>query len=189
MRNAILISAAALVAGLTAFQFAASAEKGEGVRELAGALAQANLPLEHGIAASAREGVPISAKYETEDDGDELQLSVYTMKDGSYETDAETGDVRPAQASFSEVIVDYSTGKISKVIPIQGGEDLAAARTQRQAMAQAARSLESATAHAVTANRGYRAVSAMPALENGHPVAKVLLLGGGEWKTVDEKLD
>ena len=188
MRNAILISAATLVAALAAFQFAASAERGEGDRELAAALAQAKLPLERGIAESAREGVPISAKYETEDDGDELQLSVYTMR-GGYDVDFETGDVKPTQASFSEVIVDYSTGKISKVIPIEGGEDLAAATSQRQAMAQAARSLESATAHAVTANRGYRAVSAMPALENGHPVAKVLLLGGGEWKTVDEKLD
>src|SRR5215471_5627260 len=113
MRNAILISAAALIAALAAFQFAASAERGDS--ELAAALVQAKLPLEHGIAASAREGVPISAKYETEDDGDELQLSVYTMR-GGYDVDFETGDVKPAQASFSEVIVDYSTGKISKVI-------------------------------------------------------------------------
>jgi hypothetical protein len=188
MKSAILISAAAFVAALAAFQFAASAEKGDGDSELVGALAQAKLPLEHGIAASAREGVPISAKYETEDDGDDLQLSVYTMKSG-YDVDFETGDVKPTQASFSEVIVDYSTGKISKVIPIRGGEDLNAATSQRQAMAQAARSLESATAHAVAANKGYRAVSAMPALENGHPVVKVLLLGGSEWKTVYEKLD
>ena len=188
MRNAILIPAAALVAALTAVQFAASAEKAEGDPELASALAQAKLPLEHGIAASTREGIPISAKYETEDDGDELQLSVYTMK-GGYDVDVETGDVRPAQASFSEVIVDYSTGKISKVIPIQGGEDLAAARDQGEAMAQAERSLESATARAVAASKGYRAVSATPALESGHPVVKVLLLGGGEWKTVHEKLD
>lgn len=188
MRNAVIVSAAAIAVALTAVQFAASAEKGEGDRELAGALAQAKLPLEHGIAASAREGVPISAKYETEDDGDELQLSVYTMK-GGYDVDYETGDVKPTQASFSEVIVDYSTGNISKVIPIRDGEDLAAARSQSRAMAQAARSLESATAHAVSANQGYRAVSATPALESGRPVAKVLLLGGSEWRTVDEKLD
>jgi len=188
MRNAILIPAAALAVALAAVQFAASAERDGGDSDLAGALAQAKLPLEHGIAASAREGVPISAKYETEDDGDELQLSVYTMK-GGYDVDVGTGDVRPAQPSFSEVIVDYSTGKISKVIPIQGGEDLAAATSQRQAMARAERSLEFATAHAVAANQGYPAVSATPALESGHPVAKVLLLGGGEWKTVYEKLD
>jgi len=141
--------------------------------ELAKALKDAKVSLEKGLSASESQGKPISGKFEVEDG--KLQLSVYTMK-GGYDVDVGTGDVRPAQPSFSEVIVDYSTGKISKVIPIQGGEDLAAARSQRQAMAQAARSLESATAHAVTGNKGYRAVSAMPALENGHPVAKVLLV-------------
>ena len=38
-------------------------------------------------------------------------------------------------------------------------------------------------------NKGYRAVSVMPVLKDGHPVADVTLVKGTEWKTVSEKLD
>jgi len=41
---------------------------------LAGALTQAKIPLQQGVHASAKEGKPISAKYEVEDG--QLQLSV-----------------------------------------------------------------------------------------------------------------
>jgi len=190
MKNAVIVSGATLIVALCAVPLAASAETEGGEAALANALKQANLSLEQGIAASAREGVPISAKYEAEDDdADELQLSVYTMKSGSSDVDFETGDVRPREASFTEVIVDYATGKIGKVIPIKDGEDLAAARNQSKAMAQSRRSLESATAQAVSANSGYRAVSVTPGLKDGRPVAKVTLLNGSEWKTVYEALD
>jgi hypothetical protein len=64
--------------------------------ELAKALKDAKVSLQHGLTASAKEGKPISAKYEMEDG--KLQLSVYTMK----------GD------KFSEVIVDHKTGKVAK---------------------------------------------------------------------------
>src|SRR5436190_5456689 len=57
--------------------------------ELATALKDAKVSLQQGVAASAKEGKPISAKYEV-DDG-KLQLSVYTVKGGK----------------FSEVIVDH----------------------------------------------------------------------------------
>jgi hypothetical protein len=76
-----------------------------------------------GLAASAKEGKPISAKYEVEHD--QLQLSVYTMKGNG----------------FSEVIVDHKTGKVAKAEPITGGEDLTAAKAQSEAMAKAKRSL------------------------------------------------
>src|SRR5205814_4787526 len=77
---------------------------------LAKALKDAKLPLERGLSASAKEGKPISAKYEVEDG--KLQLSVYTMN----------GD------KFSEVIVDHRTGKVAKTEPITSGEDLTAAK-------------------------------------------------------------
>src|SRR5262245_64677977 len=64
--------------------------------ELAKALNDAKISLQRGLTASAKEGKPISGKYEVEDG--KLQLSVYTMK----------GD------KFSEVIVDHKTGKVSK---------------------------------------------------------------------------
>ena len=139
--------------------------------ELAKALKDVKFPLQKGLSASAREGRPISAKYEM--DHDKLQLSVYTMKGGK----------------FSEVIVDHTTGKVAKVDPITSGDDLTAANAQREAMAKAKRSLEVAASEAVKENRGYRVVSVMPALKDGHPVADVTLVKGTEWKTVSEKLD
>jgi len=50
--------------------------------ELAKALNEAKIPLQRGLTASAKEGKPISAKYEVEDG--KLQLSVYTMKGDSF---------------------------------------------------------------------------------------------------------
>ena len=139
--------------------------------ELAKALKDAKVPLQRGLTASAKEGKPISAKYEVEDG--KLQLSVYTMK----------GD------KFSEVIVDHKAGKVAKAEPISGGDDRAAAKAQSEAMAKAKRSLEAAANEAVKENQGYRVVSVMPALKDGHPVADVTLLKGTDWKTVSEKLD
>src|SRR3989454_7423954 len=139
--------------------------------ELAKALKDAKILLQRGLTASAKEGTPISAKYEVEHG--KLQLSVYTMK----------GD------KFSEVIVDHTSGKVSKAEPITGGEDLTAAKAQSEAMAKAKRSLQVAAADAVKENKGFRAVSVMPALKDGHPVVDVTLVKGTEWKTVPEKLD
>ena len=139
--------------------------------ELAKALKDVKFPLQKGLSASAREGRPISAKYEV--DHDKLQLSVYTMKG----------------AKFSEVIVDHTTGKVAKADPLTSSEDLTAAKAQSEAMAKAKRSLEAAASEAVKENKGYRVVSVMPALKDGHPVADVTLVKGTEWKTVPEKLD
>jgi hypothetical protein len=139
--------------------------------ELAKALKDARISLERGLTASAKEGKPISAKYEVEHG--KLQLSVYTLK----------------ADKFSEVIVDHTTGKVAKAEPITGGDDLTAAKAQSEAMATAKRSLDAAASEAVKENKGFRAVSVMPALKDGHPVADVTLVKGTEWKTVSEKLD
>jgi hypothetical protein len=139
--------------------------------ELAKALKEAKIPLQRGLTASAKEGKPISAKYEVEHG--QLQLSVYTMKGGQ----------------FSEVIVDHKTGKVAKAEAITGGDDLTAAKAQSEAMAKAKRSLEAAAGEAVKENKGFQAVSVMPAIKEGHPVADVTLVKGTEWKTVSEKLD
>jgi len=56
-------------------------------------------------------------------------------------------------------------------------------------MTKAKRSLAAATKKAVKANQGFRAVSVMPALKDGHPVADVTLVKGDEWTTVSEKLE
>ena len=139
--------------------------------ELAKALKDAKISLQRGLTTSAKEGQPISAKYEVEHG--KLQLSVYTMK----------GD------KFSEVIVDHKTGKVAKAEPITQGDDLEHAKAQSEAMAKAKRSLDAAATEAVKENKGYRVVSVMPALKEGHPVADVTLVKGSDWKTVSEKLD
>jgi uncharacterized membrane protein YkoI len=139
--------------------------------ELAKALRDAKILLQRGLTASTKEGKPLSAKYEMEHG--KLQLSVYIMK----------GD------KFSEVIVDHKTGKVAKAEPITGGDDLTAAKAQSEAMAKATRSLDAAASAAAKENKGYRVVSVMPALKDGHPVADVSLVKGTEWKTVSEKLD
>jgi uncharacterized membrane protein YkoI len=139
--------------------------------DLAPHLKEAKVPLERGIAASKAQGTPISAKYEVEDG--KLQLSVYTAKDDS----------------FSEVIVDHKTGKVAKSEPITGGDDLTAAKSQNEAMSKAKTSLQSAVSKAVKANKGYKAVSAMPSVKDGHPTADITLMKGSDSKTVSEQLD
>jgi len=139
--------------------------------ELMKAMKDAKVSLAQGVTASAKEGKPISGKYEVEDG--HLQLSVYTMK----------GD------KFSEVIVDHKTGKVAKAEPITKGDDLKYAQEQSQAMAKAKRTLAAAASDAVKANAGYRAISVMPSIKDDHPVAEVTLLKGTEWKTVSERLD
>ena len=161
--------------GIAVTTVAADDQSADANVALANALKQGDLPLEQGLAMSSREGKAISAKYELEDDdADELQLSIYT---------------EPKDGTFSEVIIDYGTGKIAKVTPITEGDDLAAAKSQSEVMAQAKRSLEAATVEAVRAQVGYRAVSVMPDLRDGHPVAKVTLVSGTQWKTVNETLE
>ena len=139
--------------------------------ELAKALGTAKVSVQKGLSASAKAGAPISAKYEMEDG--KLQLSVYTRKG----------------PGFSEVIVDHTTGKVAKTDPITGGDDLTAAKAQGEVMAKAKRSLRTVADQAVKANKGYRVVSVIPELKEGHPVAEVTLVKGEAFKVVPEKLD
>src|SRR5205809_8124650 len=91
--------------------------------------------------------------------------------------------------NYSDVIIDKKKSKVAKADPITSSEDLTAAKAQSQAMAKAKRSLEAAASEAVKENKGYRVVSVMPALKDGHPVAEVTLVQDSEWKTVSEKLE
>jgi hypothetical protein len=138
---------------------------------VAKALKDAKVSLQQGLTASQREGTPISGKFEMEHE--KLQLSVYTMKGGK----------------FSEVVVDHATGKVAKVEAITEGEDLTAAQAQRAAMAKAKKNLRAAVDAAVKANAGSRAISAVPELKDGHPVATITLAKGDVVTTVSEKLD
>ena len=147
-----------------------AAEGAKASEALAPALEEAKVSLASGLRAAEKEGRPISGKFELEDG--KLQLSVYTMK----------GD------TFSEVIVDHRTGKIAKSERITGGEDLAAAQKQSQAMARTKHALREAIARAEKANPGFHAVKVVPQVEDGKVQADVTLVNGSTSKSVDESL-
>lgn len=179
MRKGFGIAVAVIVCtllGTNAQAVPAQPGSGDGRENLTQALQGAWLPLESGLAVSAREGMPLSGKYEI--DNGAFQLSVYTAKVGASSADG-----------FMEVIVDYSAGVVMRTVPITDDGDLMAARAQKAAMDRARRSLADATEAAVKANGGYRAVSATPSLDNGRPVAEVTLMRGDDWKVVIEPLD
>jgi hypothetical protein len=138
---------------------------------MAKALQQAHLPLEKAAKLSEREGKPISAKYEIEHDA--LQLSIYTLK----------GD------RFSEVIVDHTTGAVARDEWITDAKDMEAAQEQAAVMAKAKVTLDVVAEKAVKANTGYRAVSIIPQMEGGRPVAVITLMKGEDVKKVSERLD
>jgi uncharacterized membrane protein YkoI len=134
-------------------------------------MGNAKVTLQQGMTSAAQQGQPISAKFEV-DDG-KLQLSIYTAKDGK----------------FSEVIVDYATGKVVKTEVITEGEDLAAAKSQSAAMANAKTDLKAAADKAAGQTAGSRAVSVTPSLEAGRAIASVTLLNGQQFKTVEQPLE
>lgn len=140
-------------------------------QKLAGQVKAAKVSLARGLQVSAKEGKPISGKFEIEDG--KLQLSVYTEKGGKY----------------YEVVVDHTSGKITKVEEITSGDDLTAAKAQAEAMAKAKRSLRDAVNAAQKAHKGFRALSVVPSLKDGHPIASVMASKGHETRTVTEKLD
>ena len=151
-------------------KLAAQEAHGKADAALMQALQGVKVSLADGLAASEAEGTPISGKFELEEG--KLQLSVYTMK----------GD------TFSEVIVDHTTGKVTKVEPITGGEDLTAAKAQRAAMAKTTKSLRAAVTAALTAHPRAQAVSVTPKVQGDKAVAEVTLVEKGAMTTVAEPL-
>ena len=177
-RKMLLVTAGATVLGLAALVgFAnhnaifADDDDDEGREGLIKLMDTSKINLQQGLAAGEAQGQPISAKFEV-DDG-ELQLSVYTLKEGK----------------FSEVLVDYTNGKVIKVEPITEGDDLAAANSQSAAMTDAKTALKQALDKVVTPSANVRVVSAVPSLKNGRPVVSIVLLDGEQFKAVQQPLD
>jgi hypothetical protein len=132
------------------------------------AMSGAKVTLQQGLTASEREGRPISAKFEMENG--KLQLSVYTEKNGK----------------FFEVIVDHMKGSIAKTEPITEGDDLADAKLQSAAMANAKTNLKAAVDKTVGLNL---AVGVTPDVKDGHPVASITVAKDGKLQTVTQRLD
>ena len=138
---------------------------------VARALTFAKVSLQQGLAASELEGQPISGKFEV--DRGNFQLSIYTSKEGR----------------FSEVLVDYATGKVAKVRPITEGDDLSAAQSQSAAMAKAKIALRAAVDRVLAEANGSRVVSVIPNLKDGRAIASVLLFKGDDFQIVNQILD
>jgi len=173
-RKMLLMTAGATVLGIAALVGFASHDAifaAEDQEALIKQLNTAKINLQQGLAAGQQEGQPISAKFEL--DKGKLQLSVYTSKDGK----------------FSEVLVDYMDGKVTKAEPITEGDDLAAAKSQSAAMAKAKSSLKEAVDKAAAQSAKARVVSAVPSLKDGRPVVSIALLDGEQMKTVQQPLD
>ena len=162
IRIGVVVAGAFLLAGVGIAQ-----EKGVDWKTLEGT----KVSLEKALAAAEQKGKPISGKFEMEDG--KPQLSVYTA----------------SQGKFWEVIVDRTSGKVSKTEEIKEGEDLAAAKAQTDALAKSKKSLRTATEKVVAANPGSRVVSVFPSADSGHPVARVTLTSAAGNKTVSESLD
>lgn len=92
-------------------------------------------------------------------------------------------------SQFTEVIVDYKSGAIKKAETITDADDLKAPKEQSEALAKVKQSLDTAVASAAKANSGYRAVSVMPMLNGGQPVAGITLMKGADVKKVTGKVD
>jgi hypothetical protein len=132
------------------------------------AMSGAKVTLQQGLMAAQRVGQPISAKFEMEDG--KLQLSVYVQKN----------------KKISEVIVDYVTGTVAKTEAITEGDDFAAAKSQSAAMAKAKSDLRTAVNKAADANS---AVSVVPELKSGRPIAAVVRIKNGKLETASQPLD
>ncbi len=161
---------AALIVSLPGFAFAADEAK-ELDPALRAAIADSTTTLQKGLAASERNGTPISAKFELSDG--KIQISIYNA----------TAD------SFVETVIDPKTGAIIEAEPITDAGDLGDANDQKAAMEKAKISLLAATDTAVKKNADTKAVSIYPELQSGQPVAKIMLQGAKNLATVTEPLD
>jgi nitrous oxide reductase len=176
-RKMLLMTAGATVVGLAALVGFAdhnaifADEEDETQEALIKAMDAAKISLQQGLEASEQHGQPISVKFEI-DEG-KLQLSIYTAKDGK----------------FSEVLVDYVTGKILKVEPIQGSDDLTAVHEQGAAMTKAKVSLKAVVDKTMSESANVRAVNVFPALKDGHPVASIDVLNYNEIRAIQQPLD
>lgn len=134
-------------------------------------LGRSKVSLQQGLTMAQRHGQPISGKFEVEDG--KFQLSVYIEN----------------KDQFSELLVDYDTGKIVKSEPITLNGELDAAKAQSAILTKAKITLKAAIDKAIRDSSGFRAVSVTPAIKDGHATASVVLIKGEELKSVEQSLE
>jgi hypothetical protein len=160
-----------IVVTVAAFSSAAMAgDVDQGRAALAAALKNVKGTLESGVKAGERVGRPISAKFVVEDGM--LKLSLLIVKDDG----------------ISEFNLYPAIGMINEVVDIADPDKIKVAAAQKLAIESATISLFAATESAVKANKGFRAISVLPTLSEGRPVAMVTLLGSDGFRVVAEKV-
>jgi hypothetical protein len=169
MKTNTILACVAIMA--TASVSSALADDASDKAAVAKQIGSAKITLQQGLAAGEAQGQPISGKFEV-DEG-KFQLSVYTAKG----------------TTLQEVIVDYTSGKISKAEPLSEADDVAAGKKQLAAMAKASTTLKDAVDKAEQQTPGFRAVSVEPKSKANHPVAVVTLVKGTQFKSVSEPLE
>jgi hypothetical protein len=170
--GATVLGVAALVGFVDHNAIFADDDEDESQEALIKLLDASKINLQQGLAASEQQGQPISAKFEVAEG--KLQLSVYTVKEGK----------------FSEVLVDYTNGKVMKAEPITEGDDLAVADLQSAAMTDAKITLKEAVDKTIAQSaKNIRAVRAVPSLKDGHPVASIDVLNYNQFKAIQQPLD
>lgn len=149
----------------------ADAEYDKALPQVSKQMANAKLTLQQGIDAAAKQGKPISAQYEIDEDTHKFQLSVFVS----------------SGQDLVEVLVDFNTGAIKESGNVTG-DDIKDAKKQKAAMDKATKSLSEATAAVAAANAGYSVAQVIPALSGGKAVATFKLVKGAEVKTVKQDL-
>ena len=138
--------------------------------EVAKVLPDATISLKDGLVLSEFADRPIWAEYEVQ--SGLLLLFVVTVNEGR----------------FTEVVFDTRSGSLEQVEPLTDPDDLEDAKNQNAAMAKADISLLAALEHVEKENEGYRAVSAVPMLDDEEPVVTIVLVKGTDVKTLEKKL-
>jgi hypothetical protein len=164
LQRVLVVACAVLLVGSTAcVVWGETDDEGAGSTPVAlpRACQRVTVLLERGLLASERVGTPLSAIGERE--GSTRHLVVTTMQ----------GD------TFSEVLVDATTGKVATVEAITNGEVLTAAIAQRAVMVKARTSLRAVVESVLTAHPGFRALRVVPTLHGAQPVAEVILVKHG----------
>jgi hypothetical protein len=140
----------------------------QGYAALAAAFKNVKGTLEGGLNTGERVGRPISAKFVLEDGM--LRLSLWIEK----------------RDGVSEFNLYPAIGMINEVVGIER-DKIEAAIAQKLAIDSATISLFSATENAVKASKGFRAISVLPMLSEGRPVAVATLRGPYRIRVVDRE--
>jgi putative methionine-R-sulfoxide reductase with GAF domain len=87
------------------------------------------------------------------------------------------------------VLINHVTGKVLRTEPITEGDDLTAATEQSAAVANAKTSLQAIVDKTIAQSANTRAVSVVPSMKDGHPIASIDVLTYNQVRAIQQPLD